>query len=492
MPGVVVTTGAVAGPSAPTIAPASTYFAVGLAERGATDRATLVRSFSEFEAAFGGRTTYSLLYEDMKMFFEEGGTRAYVTRVVGPAATTGTLTGGLKDRTVTSPPATLDVAARNPGSWSSKIKVQVLDGSTADTFRIRVLLTNAAGVDEVKSNYSNLHSPQEAVSRMSGDPYVIVTDAGSTSVAPTNNPVALASPVALSAGTDDRASVVAAGYVTALDRFESGLGDGAVAIPGIGASVHDGLIAHADAYNRLALLIEARDADKGDLIETASQLDAKRAGLFAPWVLVPDAFGGTKAISPEGYVAAARARAHGTNGPWQAAAGENSKARYIVAPDTVFSAADGNDLDSGKVNVIRTISNSTRLYGWRSLAEDEENWGYLTGADVVNRVVTEAYLQLEGYLFGTIDAKGHLLAKVAGTLEGIVMPMANAGGLFARIDPNTGDQLDPGYRVNVSSELNPTASLALNQVIAELGIRVSPTAAIVQLTVTKAAVTAAL
>lgn len=491
MPGVVVTTGAVAGPSAPTIAPASTYFAVGLAERGDTTKATLVRSFAEFEAAFGGRTTYSALYEDLKMFFEEGGTRAYATRVVGGAATTGALTGGLKDRTVSSPPATLNVSARNAGAWSTKIKVQVLDGAAADTFRIRVYLTDSGGVDRLVRDYTNLHNPQEAVSRMSGDPYVRVTDAGSASVAPVNNPVVVG-PVALSAGADDRAAVVAGDYVTALGRFEIGFGDGAVAIPGLGPSVHAGLIAHADAYNRLALLVEDRDSDTDTLLDTASQLDAKRAGLFAPWVMVPDTFGGSKTISPEGYVAAARARAHGAAGPWQAAAGENSKARYIVAPDVVFSAAQGNDLDDGKVNVIRTVAGSTRLYGWRSLAADEDNWAYLTGADVVNRVVTEAYLQLEPYLFGIIDAKGHLLAKVAGTLEGIVLPMANAGGLFARFDPNNGDQIDPGYRVNVGSDLNPVGSLALNQVIAELGIRVSPTAAIVQLTVTKAAVTAAL
>lgn len=490
MPGVVVTTGAVAGPSAPTIAPASTYFAVGLAERGDTAKATLVRSFAEFEAAFGGRTTYSALYEDLKMFFEEGGTRAYCARVVGPAATTGILTGGLKDRTSSSPPSTLTVSARSSGAWSSRIKIQVVDGATTGTFRIRIYLTTS-GVDKLVRDYTNLHSPQEAVSRMSNDPYVKVTDAGSASTAPTNNPVAVG-PVALGAGTDDRASVVAADYVTALTQFEIGFGDGAVSIPGLGPSVHAGLIAHADAYNRLALLIEERDADSETLIGTSSVLDAKRAGLFAPWVMVPDTFGGSKTISPEGYVAAARARAHGAAGPWQAAAGENSKARYVVAPDVVFSASEGNDLDAAKVNAIRTVAGSTRLYGWRSLSADEDNWAILTGADVVNRVVTEAYLQLEPYLFGVIDAKGHLLAKVAGTLEGIVLPMSSAGGLFARIDPITGDQIDPGYRVNVGSDLNPVTSLALNQVIAELGIRVAPTAAIVQLTVTKAAVTAAL
>lgn len=483
MPGVLVTTGAVAGPSAPTIAPAGTYFAVGLAERGATDRAVKVESFAEYVAEFGGATSYSALYDDIKTFFEEGGSRAYVARTVGPAATTGTLTGGLLDRHATTPVATLNVAARNPGAWSTRVSLKVLDGPT-NTFRIQVFLDS-----KLMRDYAGLRNPQEAVSRMSGDPYVKITDAGSATAAPLNNP-AVVGPVSPSAGTDDRASVTSTHYVAALARFEIGLGDGAVAIPGIGTSVHAGLVTHANDYNRLALLIEARTADKATLLATAGALDALRAGLFAPWVRVPDGYGGTKTISPEGYVAAARAKAHRI-GPWKAAAGADSKARYVVAPDITYTAADAEDLDDGKVNVIKTIANSVRLYGWRSLAADVDNWGYLQHADTVNRVVTEAYLQLEPYVFDTIDARGHLLAKISGTLEGIVLPMARANGLFARF-ADDGTLLDPGYRVNVSSDLNPVSSLALNQVLAQLGIRVSPTAAMVLLTVTKAAVTAAL
>lgn len=485
MPGVTITTGAVAGPSAPTIAPASTYFAVGLAERGATDVAVLCNSFAEFEAQFGTRQSYGALWDDVKTFFEEGGTRVYATRVVGPAATIGALASPLMDQ-ATTPVATLNVTARNPGAWSSRVSVQVIAGAVDDTFRLRVLFDG-----KIVRDYTNLHTPAEAVSRASADPYIKLTDAGSVTVAPSNNPAVQGSPVALAAGTDDRASVVAATYVAALTRFDIGKGDGAVAIPGIGPTVHAGLIAHVDENNRIALLCAARTADQGTLVDTAAVLDAKRAGLFAPWIRVPDTFGGTRTISPEGYVAASRARAQAI-GPWQAAAGENSKARYVVAPDVVYTATQGNDLDASKVNVIRTVAGFVRLYGWRSLAADEVNWGYLIGADTVNRVVTEAYQQLEPYLFGVIDARGHLLAKIEGTLIGIVQPMAAADGLFARLADDGETILDPGYRVNVSSDLNTTESLALNQVLAELGIRVSPTAALVMLTVTKAAVTAAL
>lgn len=485
MPGVAVTIGAVSGPSAPTLAPSGRYFAAGLAERGATTEPTRVTSFSQFLELFGSRTTYSALWDDIKTFFEEGGSEAYVARVVGPAATTGTLTGGLQDQQGT-PVTTLNVSARSAGAWSSGLTIQVLAGPTSATFRLQVRL---GGV--LVHDWTNLTSPEEAVSRSSSSPYIKLTNAGSPATAPQNNP-AVAAATAVGAGTDDRASVTATHYVNALALFTSELGDGAVAIPGIGTTVHAGLIAHADASNRLALLAAASTTDKATLISTAAALDAKRAGLFAPWIKVTDEYGGTRTISPEGYVAAARARAH-REGPWRAAAGDLSTARYVVGPATVFSSTDGTDLDNSKVNVIRTISRTTRLYGWVSLAADRDNWGLLTAADTVNRVVTEAYAQLEPYLFDTIDARGHLLGKIAGTLTGIVIPMAEANGLYARLDPSdpTGPPLDPGYRVRVL-DINPTEVSAQNKVLAELGIRVSPSAVIVQLTVTKAAVTAAL
>lgn len=485
MPGVSVRTGTISGPSAPARAPSSTYFVSGLTERGPVDKPTRVFSFAAFAALYGARPSFGTLWDDVKTFFEEGGTQAYVQRVVGPAATLGAIAAPLQDRNAT-PDDTLNVTAANPGAWSTRVSVKVLDGATAATFRFQVLLDGV-----VVEDYSALPSPQAAVSKINAQSaYVRLADAGSASTAPANNPVAVG-PVALTAGADDRASVVTLTYTTSLTKFTKGLGDGAVALPGIGSSVHAALIAHADANNRIAILAGARGDDKATMSSYAASLDAKRAGYFAPWVQIRDDFGGVRAISPEGYIAACRARAHELVGPWRPAAGENGKARFVLAPDQEFTPADADELDSAKVNIVRTLAGATRLYGWRSLSADTDNWAMLTGADVINRIVVEAESQLEPYVFGVIDSSGHLLSAIAGTLTGIVIPMANAGGLFAARDA-LGDQVDPGYRVNTSDSVNPVNSLALNQVFAEVAVRVSPTAAMVNLLVSKAGVTAAL
>lgn len=493
MPGVVIRTGATSGPSAPGRSPASTFFVIGQAERGPTDAPVRVSSMAEFVRLFGGPTPYSTLYDALRAFFEEGGSRAYVLRIVGPDAAVGSLSTPLQDRAATPAP-TLSVSAVSAGAWSSRVSVRVLDGSVAGSFRLQVLLDGT-----VVEDFANLRSPEEAVqvvntsARASG--YIRLTNAGSATVAPDNNPAVTDNPLSLSAGADDRADIVAADYTDGLELFVEGFGDGCVAIPGMGSAAHEALVEHANRYNRIALLASERGSDKATLLAQAAALDAPRAGLFAPWVRVPDGSGGTKVISPEPYIAAARARAHDVTGPWRAAAGEIAKARWVTAPDQVFSTGDVSDLENGKVNAIVTVAAAVRNYGWSSLSNDPANWRYLSSADLVNRVVVLAKALLEPYVFAPIDDRGHLLTAIAGTLEGIVKPLADQGGLFALVEEDASGNLterDPGYKVVVDGALNPRASLANNEVFAQLGLRPAPTAALVYLDVTKASVTAAL
>lgn len=492
MPGVQIRTGATSGPAAPGRSPASTFFVVGQAERGPTTAPVRVNSMSEFVRVFGTSTTYSTLYDTLRTFFEEGGSRAYVMRVVGPAATKGQLASSLQDRHATTPVATLSVAAVSEGAWSSRVSVKVLDGAATGVFRLQVLLDG-----RVVEDYANLHNPAEAVAQINDSPrassYIRLTNMGSATGAPLNNPAVTVSPVTLTAGADDRASIVTGDYTDALTLFTDGLGDGAVSIPGLGSAVHAALIAHADAFNRVALLSAERSADEATLLSTAASLDAARAGLFAPWIKIPDGAGGTKVISPEGYIAAVRARAHDVTGPWRPAAGEVAKARWVLAPDAIFPNA--NDLDEGKVNVIVSIAASVRNYGWRSLSQDTLNWRYLSSADLVNRVVVEAKRLLEPYVYAPVDDRGHLLGAIAGTLEGLVKPIADAGGLFGFMEEDeTGTQVerDPGYKIVVDGALNSRQVLAGNEVYAQLGLRPAPSAALIFLDVTKASVTAAL
>lgn len=483
MPGVVVTTATRSGPTTPVRATSGQFFVVGLAERGSTTEAIRLSGMADYERLLGQRVTYGALYDSLLAFFAEGGTRAYVARVVGPGATTGTAT--LNDRAGV-PVATLRIDAASPGAHSGNLTYEVTAGQAPSTFRLTIRENGAIVADA-----NNLASPAAAVSAFSTDPYVRVVDLGSPSAAPANQPI-LTAPTALSAGTDDRASVTSATMATALDRFGIALGDGAVAVPSqpigtIGAAIEE----HCRINRRIGILSAPRAATVIDLSNSVASFNSEYVGLFAPWVLVPDGAGGQRAVSPEGYVAAVRNRAHEEVGPWRAPAGAVAVSRHVIGLDQSFTLDETNVLDSARVSAIRVISNSVRLYNWRSLSLDTANYAYLTGRDVLNRLVFEAERRLEEYVFQTIDGRGRLQSAVAAELVALCEPVRAAGGLFEMVD-GEGNLIDPGYRVDAGLNVNTVESLAQNEVRARMAVRVSPIGALVSLTITKVGVTAAL
>lgn len=486
-PGVVVTTAVRSGSGSPVRATSGQYFVVQMAERGPVDRPTKINSLADFRRVFGDRVSYSPLFDDLSLFFETGGSQAQVLRRVGPAATTGQLV--LKDRSTSPGVDTLRVSAANPGAWSNRLSVEVANGTNPNTFRINVYLD---GQLLPSDSANNLASPAAAVARYAKSDYIRVTDLVSATAAPNNNPVAL-SVTPLSAGTDDRAAVTTTVLTAGLDLLDVALGDGAVAIPGVGDAAHAALIAHAKANRRIALLDSARGASVSDLSASAAsasaQGGAEYAGLFAPWVLVSDGSGGNRAISPVGYVAAQRNRAH-TVGPWIVPAGENATTPYLTGVDQVFTKADHDLLDSARVNPVRVVAGSPRLYGWRSLSREDADYGYLTVGDLLNRLVSEAEARLEQYVFRAVDPYGRLFAELAGTVIGILEPVRQQAGIYARIED--GKELDPGYRVDVGPAVNTSESLQRNELRVVIAVRFSPNAALIRAEIVKVGVQGAL
>ena len=482
MPGVIVRTATRSGPTNPTSPESARYFVAGLTERGDTAVPVLVRSMAEYELLLGARVPYGALYDDLRMYFEEGGAEAFVARVVGPAAARGFLT--LKDRAAT-PVDTIKVEAASPGAWSTDLTVQVAAGTAASTYKLVIGFKGS-----VVQTFDNLGTPADAVGAAATSPYVRISNLGSATAAPTNQP-AVAAAAALSAGTDDRAAVTATHVSDALARFAPELGAGCVAMPGytstqIGAAA----IAHCKANRRIARLATSSSAAVQDAIDAAAALavDGEYAGLIYPWVNVPNGQTATRTISPEGYVAACRVRAHRGVGVWRPPAGEIAQARYVLQPAVALTKAQGDQLDEGRVSAIRTIVGTTRLYGWRSLSTDAANFSLLIHRDVLNWLSVEGAKLLEPYVFAPIDGRGQLLGRVSSTLVGLVDPMRAAGGLFERIVD--GEQVDPGYSVDVGPSVNTDDVLANNEIHAVLAVRVSPVGQLIDLTIVKSGLTA--
>ena len=475
MPGVNVSTATRTGPTAVVTATSGQFFVAGQAERGPVDTATLLTGFADFETYYGDKVSYSHLSDTVKTFFEEGGSKCYVSRVVGPTPTKGTRV--LVDRAVGGAAATtLTLNAINEGAWSSDLSVTVDAAGTTITISYQGELVESFTGSTVAL----------LTSALAGSNWVTAINAGNTGA----TPLPLAGTFALSAGTDDRANIVTSNYTDALDAFTKELGDGCVAIPGVGSTVYSTLNSHASANRRIALLDAAETASTGTLISAADALNTEHAGLFAPWVQI-NTDSGLSYIPPVGYIAAVRNRAHEQEGPYRAAAGLIATARFVTGLKYDYSKSTGDSLDAGKVNAIRFINNTVRNYGWRSLSDDTDNYALLTGRDLLNRLVTESEKRLEQFVFQTVDGRGQLLSSINGTIVGIVEPYRQKGGLFEKFDVE-GNIIDPGYLVETGPNVNTLNNLANNEVRARLSVRLSPSAALITVTIVKVGLLAGL
>lgn len=486
MPGVVVTTALSPG-AAPTAGdPAGRAFLIGLTERGPASTPTQIVSLGQFEQVFGPRTSYSsILYDQVRTFFNEGGSEVWILRVVGVDAAPAALT--LLDRAAGTPLPTVKISAINPGAYGAELSVQVAAGTVTNTVTITV--SRSGSVVEV---FRNLLGPVAVVEALAGSKWVRGTNMNSATAAPGNLPAVLAA-TALTGGDDDRDAVSSATLVAALPLFGRSYGSGAIAIPGhTWDQVGAGLIAHAKANRRIAILFDDVDADTATLVTAAASLgaDGRFGGLFGPWVKIPDG-SASRTIDPSGYVLGVRARAMANEGFWRGAAGAISEAQFVVGTAWPLSEDGNNTLYAAGVNGIVTYPRTVELMGWKSLDLDVANYGLLSAADTINSIAGRIEEVLHQFVHRPIDGRKTIYGEVDGAIRGVLQPIADAGGLYARYRDD-GTMVDPGYSVVVDDSVNPADQLGSNSLAAAVGLRLSPTAVELLVTIHKTPLNAAL
>lgn len=506
MPGINVSTGVRVGATGANVAPASTLFIVGTAERGPLDEARLVLGVNQFEAIYGTYSSSYSLHDQVKTYFEEGGTRCYVARTAA--------SGGVKASVAVvdaevSPGTVMTLTAANEGTWANSaaspekhgLEAYIsLDGSTFSIqidYQSETIFTGGPYLDEVLADGSTKYAKQFAVEEINASAALaefVTAAVGASTELPddqSGDAYLFVSGAASSPSDSER--------VDGLDLFDYDLGPGAVAIPGsANATIYDGLRDHAKANRRIALCGFAVAASSSTAIAAAddyygttaaTKSDGSYMAFYWPSVKVPDGFGGTRDISPEGYVAAARARAHRDAGSWQPGAGTGSAARYVTGIYEPVNKSLGDTLDAARINALRVINGAVQVYGARSVSADETNWRFITYRDTLNFITGQCETALEPLVFRPIDGRGNLFGQIEAILTGIMDPIRAAGGVYEGFDAN-GQQVDPGYSVDASSVNNPTGSLANGVVTADVGARVSPVADQINITITKSALNA--
>lgn len=527
-PGTTVTTAIRSGPGSPTVPAAGRAFIFVTTWTGPSGWFP-VRSFMEAADIFGVTPLRSTPGgADLAKFFDEGGELAYVGRVLGPAAAAASIT--LEDG---NDPVGDAVTITNLTPGPSNVSVQVIAGTSAGVALV-VTETNPTGTVPLPVTLDNLETNAEIKAAVEAHPFLgqyVTVNVDNAGTDP-DDLAAIAAATPMTGGDSDINNADVADLMPPADY-------GAGVILGISL---EGLSALAGA-DALALLRRIRDdrrimfttsadasataAAAGEDISTfTSVVGAALAGegktldevmaesvellgsVGAFWPAIGVSISGLAADFPgpvTGAVAGARARAHATEGPHRIPAGEAGILRSVTSVTTTsgpavvpaeITEAEAAAAHALGLNVVRPIGNDIRVYGYSTLllllTEEHgqvfgDNYRLLTERDVVNVAAAEADTIAERYVFRPIDPRGHVFADLRRDLLGLGERLAAAGSLYAKVDPVTRLQVDPGYSVDTGPDVNTPATIAARQINGVLSIRVTPGGETVNITVQKVA-----
>lgn len=439
----------------------ATRFTVGITERGPIVP-TPVYSMADAVAKFGNRVTYGIVYDELAGFFGERGSVAYVSRVVGPAATVATHT--FNDAGATP---SIRVDAANPGDWGARLTVQIAAGTAAGSFVVIVFLDGV----EVDRSTDLIDVPAAADWGAHSD-WIRITALGAA------DPAVVAA-TALTGGTDDRAAITDAQWQAALDRFGRDLGPGQVSMPGRYSTVaQTALLTHARDRNRRARLDADPTASRSALVANAATLRAlgtdlaKRGTLYARWGVAPGLTPGTTRLIPYSSIQAGMdARNDAANPVGTPVAGDNGTSLFLVdlAPNgAAWTDADLEALANAGVTVARNFDGVIQTYDNVTLVDQvlDEKWLDESTGRLAMAITAQGGVIGDRHMWRLIDGQAFELTDFRNDLAAMLTRMWVDRELY-------GLTASDAFSVDVDTPINTTETIAARKLRAKIGFKPS-------------------
>ncbi len=380
---------------------------VGWAPQGPTDRAVRILNFQEYEKHFGSIHPNSYLGYSVKQYFENGGSDAYVLRVLpdNPAAPTAptevSATTKISDGT-----DEISFVAASPGEWAHRYAVELK--KTANSYSIVVvqLELDATGQPVIVSGQPKILGVVETFSRLSlnpNDPRYIVEvindrQNGSQIVRVDGTPPtamnvgvsapfaggtasALAHPDDINSGQWNQVVQSVAAEAKQLDQIDL---FNLLCVPGLTDATALGTLSSFCERRRAFLIVDSeRDANDPNTFTPPTVSTKKNAAIYFPWLNAPDPLseGRLSDFPPCGFIAGLYARTDATRGVWKAPAG--TEATLVGAHSSAVNLTDKQNgiLNPKGVNCIRSLPvYGTIAWGARTLDGDDEigsEWKYI-------------------------------------------------------------------------------------------------------------------
>lgn len=444
--------------------PTSTAAFLGETERGPI-RPRLVTSYTEYLRWFGDVFADGRYMPDAASgFFDNGGKRLYICRIVGDGATTASRTAG-----------DFIVTATGAGAWGRRVWVRFEAGSTKDKdgnsgFRMKLAYwskTPDTPFDPFDPKNRNLiPRPQYtedyddlSVDPKSSDYYVKrlvntatnqpvsalvsldATVAAPTKPAPTDGDFldqdGADDPNAL--GSDDFEGKVAAGRESGLKALELDPFRNVALVyaphpPDNAEAITRKIIDHCENMRfRFAVIDSKRNDEPSDLDPRSAPTswESSYAAFYTPWIAISDPLSGArKIVPPGGHVLGVYARTDTERGVFKAPANEIARGALNVRFD--INENTQGTLNPRGVNVIRSFpARGIRVWGARTLSSNSL-WKYVSVRRLFIFLEHSIYDGTQWVVFEPNDDR--LWARVIDTITLFLRSQWRAGALFGRTE----------------------------------------------------------
>ena len=327
---------------------------------------TLVTSWSEYVNKYGSWGSDNTLALAVFLYFANGGSSAYVQRVV--KATYASATRTLQDRAV-SPANTLVLTAANPGVWGNGINVTVQDSPGATGFFDLIVYSGGTSAGDKVETFPNLSmtstNSRYAINIInSQSSYLIATDSGSTATGVTRNPSTVTNQ-SLASGADG-ATPSAAEVAAGVTGFDSVLNSLILNAPGVTASAAvNVLLAYAAARTDVFVVVDPiNDTVAAQLTLAAAYTATSYGAVYYPPITINDPTNSSPgtviaAANPGGAIVGKYAATDKSRGVFKAPAGLGVRiAGAVSVPSLTNANLDSLNSAVAPVNAIRFIPGS--------------------------------------------------------------------------------------------------------------------------------------
>ena len=436
---------------------ASTGGFVGVSVRGVLKKPTLVTSWQNFLDTFAyGMETPFLANSDLAYavygFFQNGGTRCYITRVASSTASK-----------ATDGEETPVFYAKDEGTWGNKIKVVITENEDNTGNFDLVVKYNDEAVEQFK-NVTNDTTKENYFVDVLGKSQFITCLTGTLSVSQKDGkPVA--TEISLSGGADGIVDLADDDYTKALALFDSVDDVNLICMPGqVSATMTNAILSYAEKRGNVFAIVDGpKSATTADIKTFRKGLSCKNGALYYPWIKVSDPLSKTgklRECPTCGHVMGVYARTIQERGVWKAPAGVEANIRGAIEVVTPLVKGDCDVLNPLNINVIMPRANyGIVIWGARGLSPDA-SMRYVS--DILLEINVKESVK-QGTQWAVFEPNNHVLwTRMTATIEAYLDSVWRDGGFF-------GETPEQAYFVKCDEELNPENVRNEGKLICELG-----------------------